>query len=452
MSTPVTRRRFVQSVSLVGVGYWATGGIAPAASKSANEKINIAIVGAGGQGSANTGGVSHERIVALCDVDERRAGGAFRRYPDAGKYKDFRKMLDEMDKQIDAVVISTPDHVHGPASIRALEMGKHVHCEKPLAHNVYECRLMAKLAREKGVVTQLGVEHNAAWHQMRAVELYRAGVIGKVREVHCGQVRPSEYVYPADLKPSLLAESGRPKDTPPVPAGLDWDLWLGPAPWRPYHPAYCPNGWRVWRDFGTGFAGNFGCHMMDFPFTALELRYPTSVEATGKAVPYERLPAASARFEFPARGEMPPVTLYWHDGGSGPPAELLEGETGTCLMIGEKGRILVRHAKDEQDPILLPKAKFRDVKLPETQLGDVETNRRGHSRHLRQFTNCIKSGGKTATDFANFGGPLGEAARLIHTAFYAGGKIEWDGENMRITNLPDANQYVGREYSKGWEL
>jgi predicted dehydrogenase len=224
---------------------------------------------------------------------------------------------------------------------------------------------------------------------MRAVELYRAGVIGKVREVHCGQVRPGEFVFPADLKPSLLAESGRPKDTPPVPTGLDWDLWLGPAPWRPYHPAYCPHSWRVWRDFGTGFAGDFGCHMMDFPFTALELRYPTSVEATGKAVPYERLPAACARFEFPARGDLPSVTLYWHDGGSGPPAELLEGETGTCLMVGEKGRILVRHAKDEQDPILLPKAKFRDVKLPATQLGDAETNRRGFPRHMQEFTDCI---------------------------------------------------------------
>jgi predicted dehydrogenase len=324
-----------------------------------------------------------------------------------------------------------------------------VHGEKPLAHNVYECRLMAKLAREKDVVTQLGIEHNASWQYVRAAELFRTGVIGEVREAHCGYFRSEGPKFPSHLKPGLLSESGRPKDTPPIPPGLDWDLWLGPALERPYHPAYCPYGWRAWRDFGTGTAGNFGCHIMDPAFTMLKLKYPTSVEAAGAPVPYERQPRASARFEFPARGQMPPVTLYWHEAGSGPPAELLEGEKGTCLLIGDKGRMLVRHRQDEADPVLLPKAKFRDVKLPEPK----EQPWGGHlGRHFRDWTNCIRNGGKAATDFADYSGALGEAARLIHVAFYAGEKIEWDGDNMRITNLPGANQYVRREYRKGWEL
>jgi predicted dehydrogenase len=390
-----------------------------------------------------------------------RAWEAFSR---AKRFADFRKMLDEIEREIDAVVVSTPDHTHAPATVAAIELGKHVYCEKPLAHNLYECRLVTELARKKRVITQLGNQLHASFQVHRAAELIQAGIIGQVREVHCASeegLRPSGMVFPKPRESAVTNESGRPWGTPPVPPGLDWNLWLGPARERPYHPRYCPAGWRMWRDFGTGGLGDMGCHIMDPAFLALGLKYPISVEAAGPPVPYEMLPMRSdlaVRWVFPARGEQPPVTLYWHGAGSGPPAELLDGQTGTCLFVGEKGQLLCHHHPPTRnhEPQLLPLRKFRDVELPPSRFAHLRTSDMFpwsiDKPHHDDWLNGCKAGTIPGCHFPTFGGPLAEAVLLGHVAFWAGRKLEWDSEKLKILNCPDAEQYLRREYRKGWEL
>ncbi|MBI4659237.1 MAG: Gfo/Idh/MocA family oxidoreductase [Verrucomicrobia bacterium] len=463
MTTQLNRRHFLQASSLAATGLFADPRFSIAQTKSPNEKLNIACIGVGNRGAANIRAVSGENIIALCDVDERQARRMWETFPRAKRYADFRKMLEAMDREIDAVVVSTPDHTHASAALLALQLGKHVYCEKPLAHNVRECRLVTELARKKKVATQLGNQLHASFQVHRAAELIQAGLIGKVSEVHCASERltPSEFVFPKPWASPVTQESGRPKETPPVPPGLDWDLWLGPARERPYHPAYCPAAWRMWRDFGTGGLGDMGCHIMDPAFLALGLKYPISVEAAGPPVPYEKVPmrsGVSVRYIFPARGEQPPVTLYWHGAGSGPSAELLEGKTGTCLFVGEKGQLLCQHhpPRRNDEPQLLPIAKFKDVELPPSRFANLRASglspadiERPH--HENWLIGC-KTGVSPACHFPTFGGPLAETALLGHVAFWAGQKIAWDGEKMRITNCPEAEKSLRREYRKGWEL
>ena len=282
-----------------------------------SEKLNIAGIGVGGQGAGDLGNVSSENIVALCDVDWRHAAGTFKRYPKARQYRDFRKMLDKENKNIDAVVVATPDHTHAVASMMAIKMGKHVYCEKPLAHDIFEVRKLTEAAREHKVATQLGNQGQATEGTRLVCEFIWDGAIGPVREVHSWCNRP---ISPRG--------QDRPKETPPVPDGLSWDLWLGTAPKRPYHSCYLPFSWRGWWDFGTGVLGDIGCHQFAPIFRALKLGYPTSVEACSSGVNSETAPLASiVRYEFPARGDMPPVKLTWYDGGLMPPrpAELEDG-------------------------------------------------------------------------------------------------------------------------------
>ena len=269
MASRLSRRQVLRKATLAGVGIWSCGGNVRAEQKSPNEKLNVAVIGVGGRGRANLMAAAGENIVALCDVDEQRAGDAFAKFPRAKKYHDFRKMLDEMDKQIDAVIVSTPDHTHAPPSVMAMKMGKHCYCEKPLTHSVYESRVVAEVAAEKKLATQMGTQHHARSSHRRVVELIRSGVIGPVQECH---------VWIGGSR----GGGERPTDTPPVPPHLNWDLWLGPAAYRPYHPDYVPYKWRFWWDFGTGETGNNGCHIMDIAFWALKLRHPTTVEATGR--------------------------------------------------------------------------------------------------------------------------------------------------------------------------
>jgi predicted dehydrogenase len=356
-------------------------------------------------------------------------------------------MYDKLGKQLDAVIISTPDHIHAPAAVAAMRLGKHVCVEKPLAHNVYECYRLAEVARKMNVVTQMDNEGHAAWHNYRAAELVKAGVIGKVTEVHCNLLKPSDVLFPPPYtKPNMLAESGRPRETPPVPPGLHWDLWLGPAPERPYHPAYCPHNWRTWWDFGTGPVGDFVCHYMDPAFMALDLKYPISAEAAGgRPVPYERTPNPSVRYVYPARGDQPPVTVYWHAAGSGPPAELLEGERSTCLMVGDNGAMACMHKSGNKEPVLLPKKKFADFQRPETRIPRLRS-------HKHDWLHAIRSGGKAACDFAKYAVYLGVAAVLWQVSFKLGRKIEWDGEKMCVPNCPEADPFIRRTYRKGWEV
>jgi predicted dehydrogenase len=277
-----------------------------------SEKLNIAGIGVGGQGASDLQALESQNIVALCDVDWRHADGTFKRYPNAKKYKDFREMLDKEDKNIDAVVVATPDHVHAPASMAAIKRGKHVYCEKPLTHSVYEARMIAEAAREHKVATQMGNQGQAGEETRLLREYIWDGAIGPVREAHVWTDRPlnglDKVYWPQGVD--------RPTDRPKAPDTLDWDLWLGPAPERPYNPAYLPFVWRGWWDFGTGALGDIGCHALDPVFRVLKLGHPTSVEAISTLVNNETYPVASmVHYQFPARGDMPAVRLTWYDGG-----------------------------------------------------------------------------------------------------------------------------------------
>ncbi|MBN2560585.1 MAG: Gfo/Idh/MocA family oxidoreductase [Phycisphaerae bacterium] len=409
-----------------------------------SEKLNIAGIGIGGRGEGDLDECHSENVVALCDVDEAYAGRVFAKYPKARQWRDFRTMLDEQ-KDIDAVVIATPDHTHAVIAMAAIQRGKHVYCEKPLAHSIWECRQLAEAARKAGVATQLGNQGQATETNRLVSEILWDGAIGAVREVHAWCNRP-------------ISSRGieRPKDTPQVPATLNWDLWLGPARYRPYHPVYLPFHWRSWWDFGTGVLGDIGCHQLDPVFRALRLGYPTTVEACssnmdeGAAVKEETAPKASiVRFEFPAREGFPPLTLTWYDGGLMPqrPAELEEGrkfgEADDNLFIGDKGKMLGYR--------LIPEARMREYGKPPQRI------ERSPGHHKEWLIAC--KGGPAARANFDWAGPLTEvvlygniALRMEKQLYEKGLKLHCDGPNMKITNLPEANRYIRDEYRHGWAL
>ena len=410
-----------------------------AGKKAPSEKLNIAGIGVAGRGAGDIGEVSSENIVALCDVDFRHAAGTFKKYPKARQYRDFRRMLDKENKNIDAVVVATPDHTHAVASMMAIKMGKHVYCEKPLAHDIYEVRKLTEAAREAKVATQLGNQGQASEATRLVCEYIWDGAIGPVREVHSWCNRP---ISPRGLD--------RPKDTPAVPEGLSWDLWLGTAQERPYHPCYLPFSWRGWWDFGTGVLGDIGCHQFVSIFRALKLGYPTSVEASTSGVNSETAPLASiVRYEFPSRGDMPPVKLTWYDGGLMPPrpAELEDGRrfggADDNLYVGDKGKMLGHR--------LIPEAKLKEYKQP------PKTLPRSPGHHKEWIRAC--KGGPPAGSNFEASGPMAEvvllgniAVRMGQQLYEQGLKLYYDGPNMRITNMPEANNYIRREYRKGWTL
>ncbi len=410
-----------------------------------SEKLNIAGVGIGGQGGGVIRNLSGENnIVALCDVDFRHASRTFKRHPEAKQYKDFRVML-EKEKNIDGVVVGTPDHLHAVVSITAMKMGKHVYCEKPLTHSVYESRKMAEVAREYKVATQMGNSGQASEGTRLMAETIADGAIGAVREVHVWTDRPSNGMYNVYWPQGVE----RPKETPPVPDTLDWDLFLGPAPLRPYNPAYHPFIWRGWWDYGTGALGDMGCHAFDPIFRALKLGHPTSVHSSSTLVNTETYPkASSVHYQFPARGDMPPVKLTWYDGGIKPqrPDEFEDGQqlgTGGTMFKGDKGVMLGYR--------LVPQSRAREYGKPPQILPRSPG-------HHQEWTDACK-GGKPAG--ANF-----EFAALVTQVVLLGNitlrpelrdnlsrrKLEWDGTNMKITNLPEANDFLHTEYRSGWSL
>jgi predicted dehydrogenase len=407
-----------------------------------SEKLNIAGIGAGGQGAWDLSQLESQNIVALCDVDQNRAAGTFKRYPNAKKYRDFRRMLDKQN-DIDAVLVATPDHVHAIASITAIKMGKHVYCEKPLTHTIYEARKLAQAARKHKVATQMGIQGHSGEGIRRLCEWIRDGAIGEVREVHSWTDRPGRW-WPQGV--------GRPKDTPPAPDSLDWDLWLGPAPHRPYNPAYAPFKWRGWWDFGTGPLGDMGIHNSSPIFWALKLGYPTSVELVSQeGCNAETGPTKSiVRYEFAARDDMPPVTLVWYDGGNEPtrPEELEEGRRigdndGGSLFVGDKGKILAP-GWCAASPRIIPETKMKDYNQP------PKTIPRSPGHHAEWIEAC-KTGKPTTANF-DFAGRLTEVMLAGNIAVRTGGKLLWDGPNMTCTNIPQANQYVHCRYRKGWTL
>jgi predicted dehydrogenase len=448
-SDQITRRNFLANGTLaVGSFMVLPAHVAlGAGASSPNNKLSIAGVGIGGQGGADLDELKSQNIVALCDVDWDYAAHTFQKYPDAKRYKDFREMLDK-EKSIDAVVVGTPDHNHAIVSITAIKHGKPVYCEKPLTRTVFEARAVAKAAREAKVATQMG-NQGMAFEGNRLINEWLAdGAIGHVREVHVWSDRPTH----RGKLPLWWAQGiERPKDTPPVPSTMDWDLWLGPAPSRPYHPAYAPFRWRGWWDFGSGGIGDMGIHNLAPVFSALKLGAPESIQASSTPVFPETVPlAAIVHYQFPARGDLPPVKLHWYDGGLLPerPAELeenrvLDPEDG-IIFVGDKGKMLVTGWGGEH-PRLLPESRDKEYKRP------APTLPRSVGHHNEWIEAC-KTGSPTRSNF-DFAGPLTEAVLLGSVCIHNGGdKLLWDSENMKFTNDPDANKLLHYEYRKGWSL
>ena len=437
--TGMSRRRVIG-----GMATWAAISIVPRHVLGGrrhvppSEKLNIAGIGIGGRGEGDLHEVGSENIVALCDVDDSYAGKVFKKYPKARKWRDYRKMLDRQ-KDIDAVVIATPDHTHAVISIAAIKRGKHVYCEKPLTHSIWEARQVAEAAREAGVATQLGNQGQASEGNRLVSEFIWGGAIGPVHEVHAWCNR---YISPRGI--------GRPKETPPIPSTLDWDLWLGPAKRRPYHPCYLPFSWRGWWDFGTGVLGDIGCHQLDPVFRALKLGYPTTVEASSSGVNDETAPQSSlVRFEFPAREGMPPLKLTWYDGGLMPerPEELEEGRrfgnADDNLFIGEKGKMLGHR--------LIPEPRMKEYAKPPQRIP------RSPGHHAEWLIAC--KGGPAARANFDWAGPLTEVVLLGNVALWMekqlyekGLKLHYDGPGMKVTNLPEANQYIRDTYRQEWTL
>ena len=414
---------------------------------SPNSKLNIAGVGIGGQGAADLSELTSENIIALCDVDWDYAAHTFKKYPNAKQYKDFREMLDK-EKSIDAVVVGTPDHNHAIVSAAAIKSGKHVYCEKPLTRTVFEARTVAKLAREAKVATQMGNQGMAFEGNRQINEWIWDGAIGPVREVHVWSDRPTH-----QGKVPLWWPQGieRPKDRPPVPPTMEWDLWLGPAPERPYHPAYAPFRWRGWWDFGSGGLGDMGIHNLAPVFSALKLGAPESVQASSTPVFPETVPvAAMVHYQFPARDDLPPVKLHWYDGGMLPerPDELeenrrLDPEDG-IIFVGDKGKMIVTGWGGEH-PRLLPESRDKEYKRPSPTLPRS-------IGHHKEWIEACKTGSPTRSNF-DFAGPLTEAVLLGSVCIRNGGdKLLWDSENLKITNDPEANKFLHYEYRKGWSL
>jgi predicted dehydrogenase len=438
------RRQFLQQSALAGVGFWVGTGLSLAQdTKSANEKLNVAVVGCGGQGGGNLGAMGGENIVALCDVDEERAKGAFSKYADVKKYADYRKMLEEMDKQIDAVVVSTPDHMHAPISLMAMKMKKHVYCEKPLTWSVQEARLMRETAAKMKVATQMGNQGTSGGGFRQNVEVIQSGALGPVKEVHVWSNRP---IWAQGMTERPPAQE--------VPATLKWDLWLGVAQERPYNKAYLPFSWRGWWDYGTGALGDMACHTANLPFMALKLGYPTAIEADTSGLSPESPPKWSIiRFDFPARGELPPVKFTWYDGGKKPSDDVLkevakvvkEGKIpgSGCLIVGEKGQLFTSNDYG-QDRKLLPEDNYKDHKPPEPTLP------RSPGHHREWILAC--KGGKPAMSNFDYAAFLTETILLGNVAMRVGKRIDWDGPNMKSPNCPEAEKFVKREYRRGWTV
>jgi predicted dehydrogenase len=489
----VTRRQFLYYSALAaGATAFNIRSQSPPRRLSANDKLNIACIGVSGKGGSDLSCCSGENIVALCDVDEKAAANARQKHPDAKFYKDFRKLL-ETEKSLDAVVISTPDHLHATIASMAIRLGKHVYCQKPLTQTIYEARLLRRLAKEYNVATQMGNQGSAENGLRRAVEVVQAGLIGGVRQVYVWSNRP---IWPQGMD--------RPAGQDPVPATLDWDLWLGPAPFRPFKlqaaesaaaetdtkgkkkgrsrgGVYQPFNWRGWQDFGTGALGDMACHTVNMPFRALKLGYPVEVEAESSGINKETYPLSSKiRFEFPAREGQPPATLWWfdggkpqpgnpyrHDGSNKPPKEvtadvqeLLDKVPGSgCLLVGEKGKLFSPDDYGTQFFVKLKDEKeFSDAKTHEavkaiaqvvprnTCEGDSADKR----HHLEWIAAC--KGGKPGYSNFDIAAYLTEIILLGCVALRAGKKLEWDGPNMRATNDPAAAQFIRREPRKGWKL
>jgi len=429
MAPAVSRRELLKRIAAAGtVAPFADVLLADQTKQAPNERLSVGVIGVGGQGAANLAGVASENVVALCDVDLAHMGQAKMTFPKAAVYQDFRKLLDH--RGLDAVVISTPDHMHAIPAVTAMRMGRHVYCEKPMAHSVHEVRVMRETAAKNQLVTQLGTQIHAGNNYRRVVEVIRSGAIGPVRRVHVW--------FSGRPKTGVRVKEGTP------PATLDYNLWLGPAPFRPYHPSHCHFNWRYWWDFGNGILGDFGCHYMDLPFWALDLRYPTSVVAKGEK-DYEGdndVPGLiRVDYSFPERGTSPPVELSWYHGGWKPDGADKYGMANAVLFVGEKGELIADYGTYK----LLPEEKFKDLKVEHSIPDSIG--------HHAEWLHAIRTAGPTTCNF-DYSGALSEAVLLGNVSYRAGRqKLEWNGEEAKVTNaVPQVESLLRREYRQGWTL
>lgn len=448
MTTPsMTRRQFltVTSVATAGFSLGPRHVMGGPGRKAPSERLNIAGIGVGGMGAANLKNLESENIVALCDVDTAYAAGTFKRYPKARVWTDFREMLDKQ-REIEAVVIATPDHTHAVISMAAMQAGKHVYCQKPLTHDVYEARMLAQAAKETRVATQMGNQGHSMEGIRSVCEWIWDGAIGEIREVDAWC---SLSYYPWGHAGWSSKWGTRPTETPAIPSTLNWDLWLGPAPERPYHPAYHPAVWRCWWDFGCGMMGDRGAHTLDAVVWALKLGAPISIEATSCGLNPDTHPlSAIVTYRFAARDNLPPLKLTWYEGTRPPRPDALSDELewppeGGALFHGAKGAIMCGVYGDT--PRLLPLSLHREYQRP------AKTLPRVNGTHEMDWVRACKTGEPAGSDFA-YSGPLTETCLLGNIAKRVDARIEWDASHMKVTNLPEANQYVRTEYRKGWSL
>jgi predicted dehydrogenase len=436
MPNQLDRRRWLQRstaalTTLPVIGFWSEfRGDEPL---TPLQKLRIAAVGVGNRGASNLAAVSGEEIVGLCDVDQELMNPMSHRFPAARTFRDFRELL-QLDN-LDAVIISTPDHTHYLAAMLAMRRGLHVYCEKPLAHSVWEVRQMAAAAKQHKVVTQLGNHHHASEGYRCVAEIIRSGTIGAVREVHAWTNRP---VWPQGI--------ARPTDVQPVPDYLDWDLWLGPAPARRFHETYHPRGWRGWRDFGCGTLGDMGPHLLDPVFWALKLTYPTHIVAEHSACNVDTFPQSSRlQFTFPARDQLPPVELFWYDGERQPLPEVTgvaELPHNGVLFLGERAKLF---APDYGGPPIVMATKDGDtISLPKPFLPESPGH---HAEWLR----ACKENQATSSDF-EYAAQLTETCLLGNIATRVDKPLQWDAATARFMNHEPANQHLRREYRDGWKL
>ena len=430
MNSRYTRRDFIKQTALTATGTYWIGSRAYGRNISPNEKLNIGVIGVMGRAGEDLREVSSQNIVALCDVDDKNLAVVAPKYPQAKTYNDFRRLIDQND--IDAIVVGTPDHTHAVAAVAALKSGRHVYCEKPLARTGSETRMITDTAKKQNRVTQIGTQIHAGNNYRRTVELIQSGAIGAVREVHV-------WVN------AIYGGMELPKEYPPVPSGLHYDLWLGPVEHRPYSPEWVPFKWRNWWAFGGGSLADFGCHYMDLPHWALDLRHPLTVEVLdGPPVHAESTPPwLIVRYEHPARGQKPPVKLTWYHGGKHPSLltedQFAKWKSGV-LFVGEKGIVLADYSRN----MLMPEKDFADFKRPDPFI----PNSIGH--HNEWILAC-KTGGPTTCNF-DYSGALTETALLGNVAYRVGKKLEWNSKTLHAANCPEAEKYIQHHYRAGWEL
>ncbi|MEZ6060371.1 MAG: Gfo/Idh/MocA family oxidoreductase [Planctomycetaceae bacterium] len=450
MTHPSRSRRHFLKTSAVAATAAVAGRSAfadePASGDDKLPKLNIAVIGCGGRGGSNLKSVSSENITVLCDVNEQNLGRAAADFPEARTITDLRKVFDYAD-EFDAVVVSTCEHTHAFATLPALRLGKHVYCEKPLTYNIAEARIVRETAAKAGVATQMGTQIHAGDNYRRVVELVQSGAIGKVSECHVWVDRAWGRQSPEDAERNrdIVTVLERPDTADPIPEGLNWDLWLGPAPERPFNNVYFPGPkWYRWWDFGNGTMSDLGSHWIDLPFWALKLKAPSTIEASGPEPHPEIAPASmQVRYEYKAQGDQPEVSLTWYQGDNKPDvwraSEIPQWRSGV-LFIGDKGLLLADYGKH----ILLPEDQFVDFKPPEPFIPPS-------IGHHAEWILAAKTGSPTTCNF-EYAGWLTEANHLGNVAFRAGKKLEWDAAAMKAVNAPEADRFIRRKYRDGWSL